>query len=482
MLVPLNNFAPDLDPTTPGVIVECDNLLPTLKGYRASPSPLGVGLPALAAACRGLTVARRLDGTWRVFAGTGAALYEAAGTAWADRSRVGGYSNPAEARWRFAQFGNVTLATNRGDAMQQSTDAAFSDVPTAPKASIIDTVSGFVMAFDTSDATYGDRPDGWWCSALRDQANWTPAIATQAANGRLLDTPGPIRAGRRLGADIVAYKERSMYLGRYVGPPVIWSWTLIPGEIGALSQEAVVDIGTAHVFLGAEDFYLFDGTRPQPIGAPLREWFFGRVDPAYQYRVQSLHDRANSLVYWFYPPKGSGGVLTEWVAYHYKANKWGRGTLTIEAASEYLNGAITFDTLGDRFASYDALPAIAYDSPYWTASSAMMSVIDSSHTLQALQGPAGNTTLTTGDLGDDEAFTTLTRVRPRFAAAPAVATLDHLIHDLLGSTPAVAESSTLNAGKFDALWSSRWHRLRLNTTGDMEITALAAQLAEDGGE
>ncbi len=483
MLVPLNNFAPDLDPTTPGIMVECDNLLPTLKGYRAAPSPLGVGLPALPDACRGLIVIRDLDATWRVFAATGAAIYEATGTAWSDVSKTGGYTTTAEdVRWRFAQFGNVTLATNRSAPIQQALDAGFDDVPTAPRAAILETVSGFAMAFDTIDATYGDRPDGWWCSALRNQADWTPAIATQAANGRLLDSPGAIRAARRLGADIVAYKERSMYLGRYLGPPLIWSWTLIPGEIGALSQESVVDIGTAHVFLGVDDFYLFDGTRPQSIGSPLREWFFADIEPRFRYRVQALHDRINSLVYWFYPARGSDGALTKWVAYHYKANKWGHGTLTVEAASEYLNGAITYDTLGDYFATYDAIPAIAYDSPYWNEASIIASVVDSTHTFRTLLGPAGPASLTTGDMGDDETFTTLTRVRPRFVTAPASATLDHLVHDELGTDPAVAESSDLNAGKFDALWSSRWHRLRVATSGNMEITALAAQFAEDGTE
>lgn len=483
MLVPLNNFAPDLDPTTPGVIVDCDNLLPTLKGYKAQPSPLGIGLPALTSACRGLTVVRDLDATWRVFAATATRIYEATGTAWTDVSKTGGYSATGDdMRWRFAQFGNATLATNRTDPMQQATTGNFADIPTAPKAAIVETVNGFAMAFDTTDATYGDRPDGWWCSALRDQSNWTPSIATQAANGRLLDSPGSVRAGRRLGSDIVAYKERSMYLGRYVGAPVIWSWTLVPGEIGALSQEAVVDIGTAHVFLGVDDFYMFDGTRPVSIGSPLREWFFADMEPRFRYRVQSLHDRINGLVYWFYPSRGGNGALTKWVAYQYKANKWGHGTLTVEAASEYLSGEISYDALGDYFATYDAIPAIAYDSPYWNEASIIASIVDSAHTFKTLLGPGSACSLTTGDLGDDETFTTLTRVRPRFVTAPASATMDHLTHDQLGTTPTPVESSTLNAGKFDAMWSSRWHRIRMNTTGDMEITALTAQFAEDGAE
>ena len=41
----------------------------------------------------------------------------------------------------------------------------FAPVAGAPKAKILAVLKGFVMAFNTSDATYGDSPDRWWCSA-----------------------------------------------------------------------------------------------------------------------------------------------------------------------------------------------------------------------------------------------------------------------------------------------------------------------------
>jgi len=86
--------------------------------------------------------------------------------------------------------------------------------------------SGFVLVGDVSDLTgsFGDQPDGWWCSGLFNQAVWTPSVATQCANGRLVTAPGRITAMRELGDDVVAYKARSMFLGRYVGPPIVWSW------------------------------------------------------------------------------------------------------------------------------------------------------------------------------------------------------------------------------------------------------------------
>lgn len=177
MRVPLTGFAPDLDPATPGVIVDCDAIVPTVKGLAAAPSLAATGLPALGAAPTGAYATTLLDGTKRFFASTAGNIYEASGTTWVDRTRVGGYSGVQ--RHRFCVFGNQVLATNRAEAIQQAAPGgSFTDIASAPKASVLVSVNGFVMALDTNDSTYGDRPDGWWCSGLRDQTVWTPSAAT----------------------------------------------------------------------------------------------------------------------------------------------------------------------------------------------------------------------------------------------------------------------------------------------------------------
>lgn len=166
MRVPLQGFAPDLDPTTPGVLSDCDAIIPTEQGLAAAPSIAPTGLPALAGVPIGAYATTLLDGTKRFFASTATNIYEAAGTAWTDRSRVGNYTGQ---RHRFAVFGNVVLAANRSQVIQSaSAGAGFVDIATSPAAAILVSVNGFVMALDTTDGTYGDRPDGWWCSGLRD--------------------------------------------------------------------------------------------------------------------------------------------------------------------------------------------------------------------------------------------------------------------------------------------------------------------------
>ena len=216
----------------------------------------------------------------------------------------------------------------------------------------------------------------------------------------LMDSPGDIRALRRLGNDVVAYKERSMYIGRYVGAPMVWTWIQIPGEIGTPSAESVVNIGTSHIFVGFEDIYLFDGSRPQPIGQKIKQWFFRSVNPSYRHKIVGSHDRARSLVRFHYPSLASTGDLDACLVYHYPTGRWGTEDMAIEAAVEYTSAGVTYDSLGTTYSTWDSLPDIAYDSPFWTAESLVPAVVDANHNLMQLTGVASTASITTGDRGE----------------------------------------------------------------------------------
>lgn len=479
-MIPALGFMPDADPTTPGIFTMCENIVPTINGFSAAKTPISVGAPALAAECRGAGIITRLDNARRLFAATPTAIYELVAGAWVAQSRVGGYSVGGENRFRFAQFGNATLATNQMDKIQVSVSGAFADIADAPQARIIETVAGFVLAFATVDPVNGDQSDRWWCSGLYDHTAWTPSQATQAANGRLIDSPGEIRAAKKLGNDIVAYKEKSMYLGRYVGPPIIWAWQQIPGEIGALSQESVVSIDTAHVFIGNDDFWLFDGSRPVPIGAPVRKWFFDNSSPEHRYRTQGYFDRFNALVYWYYPSKASSGELDACIIYNTKTQKWGHVNCPISATVEYVAPGITYDTMGDTYPAFDDITGITFDSPQWFAQGSNSAIITPDGLLKTLGGDPGASAITFGDVGDDYRFSTLSQVRLRYLATPAAATLQAMYKAVEGDPLQAGPTATIADGKFDLMWSARWHRVRIDFSGPMEMNGIDYQLIADG--
>ena len=480
-MIPFTGFLPDADPSTPGLISSCLDMIPTTKGMKAMPSFVSVGLPALSAACLGAAVITKLDGTNRFFAGTETKLYEGGSSSYTDVSRAGDYTT-GDIRWRFTQFGNTSIAANKVDILQFSATGDFADITSSPKAETLDASSGFVMlgGVDLGGGA-GFEADRWICSAYLDHTDWVPSVVTQCTTGRLVDSPGPIRAMKALGSNFVAYKDRAVFLGTYVGAPGVFQWIQMPGEIGTFSQESVVSIITAHLFIGEADIYAFDGSRPTPIGGGIKEWFFANINKLYRHRIIGMHERKESRVWWFFP-KGSSSTLNAAIVYNYAVGKWGYIEQNIECPVEYVSAGLTFDGLGALFATYNDFPDVAYDSPYWLATSSMPAVINTSHVLQSITGISAGGSITTGNIGDDTQWTLLDRSRPRFDVSPTTATMTNSYSDTDGVTFTTDETVSISNGNFDVLRASRWHKLTYTFTGDCEAIGHTITLKPDGLE
>mgnify|MGYP001618929874 CR=1 FL=1 len=479
-MIPFLGFLPDVDEHTQGVITDCTMLLPTLRGYKGAPSVI-VETPALAAACRGATYVVKLDNTTRLFAGAQTKLYEYVSSAWSDVSRVGDYTGSSDSAWRFAQFGDVTIAANKIDAMQKSVSTgAFSDLAGAPKALVVETVGGFVMVANYNDGT--DTPDGiYWC-AFEDYTDWTASVATQAGKLRKYDTPGEFRALKRLGQYVVAYKEGSMYLGVNNGPPTLWGFQLISGEIGTYTQEAVVSIETAHFYIGTNDIYMFDGSRPLSIGDGVREWFFTDFSVDFAYKIRGAHDKRNSLVYWYYPSVASTGNLDSCIVFNYKSRKWGRANRSIEVCLEYLTGAMTYADFQTKYPTYDVIPSVDYGSPFWNAATPNMAVFDATHVLGTLTGASLTSSLTSGAIGDDMQYTMLSRVQSRFINDPTSATMTNYYRMTDGASYTTDATIPMSAGRFDVMREARWHKVKTEYVGDVEVSGQSYVLMPGGYE
>jgi hypothetical protein len=468
---PLLGFMPDADPTTPGVITDCTDLIPYISGMEGAPAATTPGsTPALGTECLGAAVVTNLSGTRRIIAGTAAGLYELSSGAWVDRSS-GIYNGAADTRWSIAQFGDATIAANRADGMQRSTGAAFSTIASAPKAEIVFSVGSFVMALNVNDGA--EKVDGWHCCAAFDDTDWVTSSTTQSASGRLVAAAGAITAGARLGEYAVAYKAKSMFLGQYVGAPAVWDWIPVAGgETGCVGKDAVVDIGGTHFFVGADNFWLFDGTQPIPIGDnSVRQWFYDNSSPQYRYRTKCVFDRQNNRVWVFFPSVASESC-DEALVYHVVAKKWGRATKSIEAALNYVSPGTTFDSLSG---TYDTQTEVPYDSQFWYSGGQSLAVVNTSHQLQLLSGSSTSSSFTTGEAGDDDTTSLLKQVRLRFALGPTAATCQTYYKQTSGDSFTADSSGAMNDGKFDVLRSARWHKGSFSFTGPVRVTAIRIQ-------
>ncbi|WP_393922897.1 hypothetical protein [Pseudomonas fluorescens] len=479
-MIPLIGFAPDADVTTPGIITNCANLIPYLNGMEGGPEPITpASTPALAAACLGAAVVSKLDDTRRIIAGTLTKLYELSSGTWNDIGRAAAYNGGIDTRWSITQFGDATLCANRADVIQRSIGGAFSDISGAPKAEILFTVGAFVMALNTNDGA--EKPDGWHCCAAFDDTSWTPSLATQATSGRLVATAGRLTAGMRLGEYAIAYKQRSIYLGQYVGAPTAWNWIQVPGgDAGCVGKEAICDIGGAHFFVGDDNIWIFDGTRPVPVADGfVRQFFFDNSDPVYRSRTICVFDRQNNRVWVFYPSLGTQTPNSALV-YHVIAKKWGVANRSVEAALNYVSGGVTIDGLSSISSTIDGLTTYSFDSQFWLSGGKSLSIINTSHQLQAMTGSSVSSSMTTGEVGDDDAVSALNKIRLRYALSPLAAAVQTFIQRNSGVGFTVAASGSVLDGKFDLRQSARWHKATFTFTGPVKVTHMFADLAPAG--
>src|SRR3954464_12419945 len=150
MIVELMGYAPDADPTVPGVITSASGVVPSLRGMKGAPGLATVGMATLAATCVGAALLTKLDGTTRLIAGAPQKLYEAGASTWTDVSRASTYTTGTTGTWRFAQQANVSFAANGADTVQASSGSgAFSCIAGAPIAAIVETAGKFVFAINT---------------------------------------------------------------------------------------------------------------------------------------------------------------------------------------------------------------------------------------------------------------------------------------------------------------------------------------------
>jgi len=479
--IPLVAWAPDADPTQPGVLTDVENMLPTRRGYASEPglddsSPYSLSLGTAPAGAATLTYKA---GTVP-FVATSLTLTGFVGGTWStlNRTTPAYTAASADTPWRFASFstpsnGIIALAVQAQNILQAKTDSTagpFANVTAAPSASCIATQRGFVLLanYTTGGTT---TSDGWICSALEDHTDWTPDIATQSASGRLTATPGEIVRLVPFRDYVIAFKRYSMYRGTYVGAADnTWSWPVVSRSVGLVWHDAVCEADGVLYWLGFDGFYRYGGGEVQRIASAPWEWLQATFSNTafLDYRQQCVYDGAQRVVRWqlYYPIAGTTQKLQ--LTYHPDTDRWGK--------------RLTPD-LGAMF----TLPSVSvYTSPkgvkVWTPGVGYLLKDGTNHVLSIARETAdpGVSSVTTGDIGDDEQVFALTRVRARYTTFNGAGVATHFYRMNLDEPLTTGATSARLDGKFDVTHSARWHRVKFSHTDLSEITGFRVETPQAG--
>lgn len=276
-------YAPNIDTgweQSPGALTDMTQFAPTLRGTYATVGGAAYLAGSITTPPLVAYMFRKVAGTVRLlsFNTTSIDEYDNAGSR---TSRGTGFTTGTQ--WSAAANGDAIVAVNYANASLVSTGASFSALGGgSPKARFICANAGFMMMADYDDGA-NQYADGVWWSALNNYASWTVSAATQAGNLRLLDTPGPIRAMIPLRDTIVVFKDDSIYIGSYVGPPIFWSWRLVTNRVGCLAQHAVAEYAGVLYFTHTSGIFSFDGATITNIGRPVWQSMLGSIGYAQTY-------------------------------------------------------------------------------------------------------------------------------------------------------------------------------------------------------
>jgi hypothetical protein len=447
--IPFQDFAPDLPSDTPGILLDCNNAIPTTKGYKARNTAVQVA-PALPEPVYGSYLAYYGDGSTSVLVAGVGHIFRLVSGAW----QQAGIGYGATGRVRFTQFNDDVIAVAPGlsPIMASGPTGTFAILPGvtgAPptNASVVLSVAGTVVMYQGAN---------WYNSAFGNDTTWTPDVQTLAATGTLYDYPGPIVAAAPIFRAQLVFKKNAIWLGTFTGAPFVWNFQLISAETGTWGQECVCVLPDSIAFLGIDDFYVTTGYTPTRIPNNVRRYFFDNVDMNNIHLTTSWYDDPNATIYWHWcstqapnPPDAD-----RYVAYNLRVGKWATGYLA-------MNTVIGNTQPGNM-------------SGYYLASD---------HSLWTWTGPPGAMRLKTGYQGSPSRLSQLMRVRATYSEGlyPTGESLIPFHTNVLGQpdsqgpTPVLGPDAWHNFRQYD-----RYHRIQLQTSGPAEVQAIAYEYRQGG--
>lgn len=360
------DWRPDADQRVsvsgPQLLTDLSNMVPTERGYCAAykATEHGSGTYSLAANERypNVMYASRYQSQngGEVLVGTNKRLsvISASGGSITNVSKAGDYSlssaftygeGSTDDAFCICSYGDIRIATHKSVVPQYrnatlSTATKFANLTGAPQAAACFTSLNFLFLVNCGSwSTVTGSPDIVAWSAIGNYADFTVAPATtQSSYAQFTDSPGALTCGSSFRDGCVLFKANAMYRGRYEGAggpnPQVWGFERISDQIGCVGHRSHVNIDTAIVFVGTDDFYIYDGSYPRSITDGIRSYVRYAIGLANAsgLPIQVAHDkRAGSI--WFCMPVGVTGDGVPVLVWNYRYNRWGK-FLPSYAASE----------------------------------------------------------------------------------------------------------------------------------------------------
>jgi len=312
-------------------------------------------------------------------------------------------------------------------------------------------------------------------SAINDSSDWVASGDTQSGYQDIVGSHGSVQAIVGGESYAVIFMERAIYRMDYVGTPLIFQFSKVADNIGAFIPKSIVSFGSDIFFLAQDGFYkLSGGDTLVPIGnGRVDNYFFNDLSSDLD-GVSSAIDPNNSVAVWSYRGAGAEGtsdINNKLLIYNYSVDKWATGSgLDVQFISSGSQEA--FDTLEklDVLGDLDALPK-TLDSYYYSSGVYGLAGFNSEKKFGKFLGGSLPATIDTTEFqGAKDSRSAITNVRPIVDAKTSqsvVVTVTPITRNTQTETITVGSPVSIqSSGDCPMRSSSRYHRIRVKTTGN----------------
>ena len=234
------------------------------------------------------------------------------------------------AAWDFGNSVTISQATNASATLSSiSFSFAGRHVPNEVNMIIDSPVNDFVIAcgstpYDpTSFATTFDPLLVRW-SDQGTAYEWVPATTNQSGE-QSLSHGSYIVTANNTRQEIIIWTDTALFSMQYVGPPFVWSFTLLDQDISIASQNSVLTVNNVVYWMGRDKFFMYSG-RVETLPCTLRQFVYNDINYDQLAQVAAGANEGYNEIWWFYPSRDST-INNRYVIYNYLERIWYYGNL-----------------------------------------------------------------------------------------------------------------------------------------------------------
>jgi len=221
--------------------------------------------------------------------------------------------------------GTYTMSATATGTTTGLTLTGTSDVPSAINEILVSDSSRIVIAFGANDYSESQQDPllvRW--SAQESYTDWTPVATNQAGSYRL--SHGSLIVGAlQTRQEIVIWTDAAIYSMQYLGPPLVWGFTLLADNISIVSQNAMATAAGVVYWMGTDKFYVYSG-RVETLPCAVRTYVYNDINRDQFTQCFASTNEGFSEIWWFYCSANSS-VIDRYVVFNYLDRVWYYGSM-----------------------------------------------------------------------------------------------------------------------------------------------------------